>query len=141
MAQKVSLNIEKVGTSVTTVAACVERALRSHDEAEQHLRRLQLSQLPAMGRSLERAAADMESLHLTLSTMPSGGPLTPALRSSIQRLGYTSSRVGALFAAAQNFHAGLALVRATETGGYDALGEVNGVSEARLQSHRLEMRG
>ena len=141
MGQEVKSKLEKGETSFAVVAACVERALRSHDEAEQHLRRLQQSQLPAMGKCLERAAADMESLHLSLTTLRSGGPLAPALRSSIQRLSYTSSRVGALFAAAQNFHAGLALVRATETGGYDALGEVSGVSEVRLPSHRLEMRG
>lgn len=141
MGQKARFNLEKGCTSVATVAVCVERALHSHDEAEQHLRNLQLSQLPAMGKSLERAAADMESLQLLLSTLPPGRSLTAALRSSMERLRYKSSRVCALFAAAQNFHAGLALVRATEASGYDALGELRGLSEARLLPHRLETRG
>lgn len=128
-----------------SVAVHIDRALASLGEAETNLRNLQSSRLPEMASALAMAASDLDSLRLSLSASDSppqqGKRIGAALRDRMKKLGYASSRVCALYGAARAFHAGLALIRRSEAGAYDARGEICRTNAGCLLPHRLETKG
>lgn len=124
-----------------SVAVQIDRVLASLGDAEISLRNLRSSRLPEMAEALALAAFDLQSLRLSLSNLEPDRPIGGALRARMQQLGYASSRVCVLYGAARKFHEGLALIRRTEAGAYDAHGEVRGMPVCSWLSHRLETQG
>lgn len=128
-----------------SVAVQIDRALASLGEAETNLRNLRSGRLPEMASALATAASDLDVLRLSLSASDSlprqGKRISPALRDRMKKLGCASSRVCALYEAARAFHAGLALVRRSEAGAYDARGEVCHTTAGCLLPHGLETKG
>jgi hypothetical protein len=128
-----------------SVAVQIDRALASLDEAETNLRNLRSSHLAEMASALATAASDLDALRLSLSasdTPPRQGKrVSAALRDRMKKLGCASSRVCALYGAARAFHAGLALIRRSEEGAYDARGEICRTTAGCLLPHGLETKG
>ncbi len=129
------------GGGAESLAVRIERALASLRKVELNLRTLQLNRLPALAASLALAASDLETLHALLPLADPHKPLAAALRSRVEKLGAAGRRVCALHAAAESFHAGLALARDKEAAAYDSQGAVHGRSGARRFPHALSTQG
>ena len=127
------------------LAVRIEKALATLGNVETELRQLRLSRLHGMADSLAAAAADIESLRSFLPAAASNesihGHSNAAIRARLEKLGHLGRRVCALYEAAQQFHAGLARVRAQDSEAYDALGTVRVLCDSQPSLGALETRG
>jgi hypothetical protein len=132
---------ERSDGCLESLDAHVEQALSSLGEAEIHLRNIRMNRLPQVAESLSAAAADVESLRVALPAADLGVRNTAAIRARIKSLEHAATRVSALHEAANNYLAGLMLVRKQEVAEYDAVGAVCGTPGFHVPLHCLETRG
>ena len=141
MRQKDRSRLERGDVFLDVLFVRIDRTLASLGEAEINLRNLSASRLPQVAESLAAAAADVESLRVTLSASSQGDRASTGLRIRMKRLEYATGRVSALHQAARDFHSGLMLVRKRELAEYDALGGVSEIPASLVPPHSLEARG